>query len=85
MRSLVLAHQKERFAFVSSIKPVNRLLCRQVSGITFEALFTTIHLNKDGVVVVALARKNFPVIKSSRICFEVPFPNHRRFIASRLQ
>ena len=75
----------ERFAFVSIFYPIDGLVGDDVGSIAFFLYLFTIHLDERWIVVVSLSRKDFPIVESLWITYEVPFTNHGSLISILLE
>ena len=84
MRSLVLAHQQERFRLVAVLQPLDRQVGDDVGHVA-----RVLHLlavpDHRRVVVHALPRQDVPVIEAGRIADQMPFADQGRRVAGLLQ
>jgi len=86
MGSLVLGHQHEWFGLVASaFEPFDRQVRHQVRHITGVAFPAAVHLDQVRIVVTALARQNFPVIKPGGLACQVPLTDQRGLVSGLLQ
>ena len=64
---LVLAHEEEGFFLISLVEPLDRFVSGDVGAVAVELFDASVHLFEDGIVVVALTRKDFPVVKTNGV------------------
>ena len=65
VRCFVLAHEEEGLFLVSAVEPLDGLVSGEVGAIPVKLFGASVHLLEDGIVVVALAGKDFPVVKTN--------------------
>ena len=86
MDCLVMNEQAERLFLIPLIlHPVNTHIRDQVGQITFFLNGIIFHGDESRIVVIALSRKNFPIIESRRQAFQMPFSDNRRLISCFLK
>ena len=86
VRSLVVKKHTEWLAFIALVfNPVDSLIGNNISGITFYLYSFAIHLDEGRVIVVALSRKDFPMVKALRVANQMPFTNHGCLVSILLE
>jgi len=82
VRGFLLAHQDEGLGLVlAAFEPGYGLVGYDVGHVSGEAFRGAVHLDEVRVVVVSLAREDFPVVEAGGVGDQVPFPDDRSFIA----
>ena len=66
------------------LHPVNRLIRNNVGNISLFACLATIHIDKVGVVVVTLSRKDVEVVETRGSAYQVPLTNNGSLVTSLL-
>ncbi len=85
VRRLVLAHQEKGPRLVATIQPGQRLVGHKIGHVAGETLPLAAHLDKHGIVVVALPGQDLPVIETNRPSLQMPLADHRSVITARLK
>ena len=75
----------EWLAFIAIFYPVDSLVGDDIGGIAFFLYLFTIHLDERWIVVVSLSRKDFPIVESLWVTYEVPFTNHGSLVPILLE
>ena len=84
--SLMVDKQNERLALIALVlHPVDTLIRHDIGHVAMFPDRCAIHPDKIRIVIVALSRKNVPIIKSSRLAHQVPFSDDCCLIAGLLQ
>jgi len=82
----MLGHQEEGFISITTVlQPVERSVGHDICHIPSVVLTAAILLNKVGIIVFPLPRKNLPVIVTLGCRDEVPLANQCSLVASLLQ
>ena len=77
MGCLELDHGHEGlFGVGGLLEPGESFFGDEVVAVAFKALTLIVHLNEVGVVVGALAGKDFPVVEADGVGVEGPFADH---------
>ena len=85
VRGLMVQQEAERLALVSFIvQPIKSQIGRDVRGVPFDLTLLAV-IDEDGVIVIALAYEDVPVIETGGIGGEVPFADHGGLVASFTQ
>jgi len=85
VRGLMVQQEAERLALVSFIvQPIKSQIGRDVRGVPFDLTLLAV-IDEDGVIVIALAYEDVPVIETGGIGGEVPFTDHGGLVASFTQ
>ena len=81
----LVQQEAERLALVSFIvQPIKSQIGRDVRGVPFDLTLLAV-IDEDGVIVIALAYEDVPVIETGGIGGEVPFTDHGGLVASFTQ
>ena len=84
VRSLVVQEQAEGLIGLPAIQPVQRHIGGDVGAVALAHHLFPVP-DEDGVVIVALAGEDVPVVEARGIAHQVPFAHHGRLVAARLQ
>ena len=81
VRCFVLKHKQKRFSTILIFRqPFQRLVCNNIRNIAF-CNRSVCSRNYIRIVIVPLARKDFPMIKACGYRFQVPFAYQCSFVA----
>ncbi len=81
----MVQQEAEWLALVSFIvQPIKSQIGRDVRGVPFDLTLLAV-IDEDGVIVIALAYEDVPVIETGRIGGEVPFADHGGLVTSFTQ